>query len=274
LLGTLDDAERQRFRAATSALAGNQQLDLRLYDDRGQLPRSEIPSDVAYLVAGQIVEMFWARPDIFERLFSAPQRIWIYSTSQAYSRAGGVAGGCYDGREGCVRLLWARIYEGFYGPQPEVSPFLHEWGHLLDHFDAQTLRAGPSSGFLPGMRPSDGAIYTPAARAAFLRGKQLELERSRRFVAGARPGDTPPIGHPYVLQNNTEFIAGYLEMFFRNPHAFAEQNRDLFDGFALLFKHDPRSWRDEDFPKYVRENRAFYTSGQRPPQPGITVAQV
>jgi len=123
-----------------------------------------------------------------------------------------------------------------------VAPFLHEFGHMLDVCDAGTGGMRRSEGLLPGLSPSDGAIYTPEARRLFLKGKRLELERYLRHhntLTLAR-GEPPPIGHPYVFQNDTEFIAGYLEMFFRNPHAFAEQYPDLYEGFMALFRQDPR----------------------------------
>ncbi|MEP6984765.1 MAG: hypothetical protein ABI970_04155, partial [Chloroflexota bacterium] len=78
-------------------------------------------------------------------------------------------------------------------------------------------------------------------------------------------------GHPYVFQNNSEFIAGYLEMFFRNPHYFATQNPSLYSSFQLLFKQDPRDYWQADFPFYVEQNRAFYKSGQRPHASGLKV---
>ena len=77
---------------------------------------------------------------------------------------------------------------------------------------------------------------------------------------------------PYVFQNDTEFIAGYFEMFFRNPHYFAEMNSDLYQGFALLFRQDPRSAWEQDFPFYIQQNRDFYLkSGKQPGLPGLTI---
>src|SRR6185503_2622015 len=101
---------------------------------------------------------------------------------------------------------------GFYGATPGVAPFLHEFGHMLDFFDAGTGRMGRSEGLLPGLSPADGVIYTPLARQLFLRGKRLELERYLHRSRSRDAGDRLPIGHPYVFQNDTEFIAGYFEM--------------------------------------------------------------
>ena len=74
-----------------------------------------------------------------------------------------------------------------------------------------------------------------------------------------------------MFQNNSEFIAGYLEMFFRNPHYFAAQNPALFDGFSRLFRQDPRQYWEADFPFYIQQNRSFYQSGQRPRASGLNL---
>ncbi|KPV52523.1 hypothetical protein SE17_15015, partial [Kouleothrix aurantiaca] len=140
-----------------------------------------------------------------------------------------------------------------------------------DHFDVARGERGRSNGLLPGMRPADGACYTPAARAAFAEGKRLELARYERRCAGAAGLEELPIGHPYVFQNDTEFIAGYLELFFRCPHGFAAMNPALFGGFAAVFGYDPRAGWEADFPFYLNENRRYYASGVQPPRAGITV---
>jgi hypothetical protein len=267
---TLAPAELDRFYQLVGRVVEHRNLDLRLIDAGGQ--SMAIPADTAFLVGGQIAEIFFFRQDILERLLASPRRIWLYTTPRAFAAGGGVAGGCYNGTHGCVELLLARIYEGFYQPSPGVAPFLHEFGHMLDHFDAGRAEQGPSTGLLPGMRATDGAIFTAAARELFLRGKRLELERYQRLFDGA-PADpaTLPIGHPYVFQNDTEFIAGYLEMFFRNPHNFARQNPDLYAGFATLLRQDPRNAWDSDFTFYVEENRRFYLSGARPSRSNLTI---
>jgi hypothetical protein len=105
----------------------------------------------------------------------------------------------------------------------------------------------------------------------FLKGKRLELERYNRLVEGEPPADPLPIGHPYVFQSDTEFIAGYFEMFFRNPHYFAAQNPDLFQAFALTFGQDTRTAWAQDFPFYIEQNRGFYLSGKRPAKAGLTL---
>jgi hypothetical protein len=108
----------------------------------------------------------------------------------------------------------------------------------------------------------------------FVKGKRLERDRYlARYTGLAAPADPLPIGHPYVFQNDTEFIAGYFEMFFRNPHYFASSNPDLFEAFVEVFGCDTRRAWERDFPFYVDENRKFYRSGQRPWPPGITLSE-
>lgn len=272
LLRALDEHQRAEFEQQAARAAGA--LDLRLYEQHWLGPRQiELPPDAAALVAGQIVEVFFFRPDLLDRLLEAPARIWLYATRAAFQVHGGVGGGCYDPSCGAVRLELARVYEGFYSPRPGVAPLLHELGHLLDCFDPVRCVQGRATGLYPGMRPGDGVFETPEARAAFLRGKRLELERYRRRRDGrAAPGEPLPIGHPYVFQNDGEFLAGYLELFFRSPHAFAERNPDLHAGYAAWLGQDPRRVWDSDFSFYLDENRRFYLeSGERPWPPGLTV---
>jgi hypothetical protein len=247
-------------------------FDLWLVDEHGLDRASQMPAHIVYLVAGHLAEMFFYRRDILECLLSTPRHFWLYTTPEAFKKAGGVAGGNFNPTTGAVQLVVSRLYEGFNAKTPGVAPFLHEFGHMLDYFEAGEDKITNSRGLLPGLHPDDGAIYTPDAREAFLKGKKLELERYLRFYNRTyHPGDPLPIGHPYVFQNDSEFVAGYLEMFFRNPHYFAAQNPDLYQGFALLFQHDPRPMWTEDFPFYIEQNRGFYLSGQRPGKPNLTV---
>jgi hypothetical protein len=250
-------------------------LDLRLIGENRSDLTVQIPADSRAILAGHLAEIFFYRRDILDRLLSTPRRFRLYATPRAFEQDGGVAGGDYNPAGECVQLVLSRLYEGFSGATPGVAPFLHEFGHMLDFFDAGAGRMGRSKGLLPGLSPADGAIYTPHARRLFLTGKRLELERYLRRYQGSRDtADRLPIGHPYVFQNDTEFIAGYFEMFFRNPHYFAEQNPDLYNSFMELFRQDPRRAWKQDFSFYVNENRTFYlTSGERPWEPHITVPE-
>lgn len=234
---------------------------------------SQVFYDVPYMVAGHLAECFFGRTDILQRFLSTPRHFRLYTDGNAFAQDGGLAGGDYNSSTESIQLVMSRLYEGYNGQTPGVAPFLHELGHMLDFFDAATGRMGGSDGLLPGMSPQDGPLYTPQSRQLFLRGKAIEKQRYENYQNGtARPGDPIPIGHPYIFQNDTEFIAGYFEMFFRNPNYFAEMNPDLYGGFAELLRQDQRQSWPSDFPFYVTENKKAYpVGGQRPSPNHITV---
>lgn len=276
LARVLAPPERDAFDDLVSFIAGHPNFDLRLVTAGGTPLYAaahpvDLPAGARHIVAGHLAETFFYRPDLLERLLSGRRHFRMYATRAAYAADGGQAGGCFDPERGALMLVLARLYEGFNDDRPGVSPFLHEFGHMLDHFDAGTGLIGWSEGLLPGLSPGDGAAYTPPARTLFLHGKRLELGRYQAQVTGsAGPGDPLPVGHPYVFQNDTEFAAGYFEMFFRNPHYLAAQNPDLFAGYTALFAYDPRRCWPEDFPFYIEQNRAAYRAG-RPAPAGLTV---
>jgi hypothetical protein len=271
----LTQKEQPAFDQLVQSIIQQPNFDLRLMGDWGTLT-AQMPAGVAQLVAGHLAEIFFYRRDILERFLSAPRHIWLYATPWAFERDGGQAGGDYHADRETLQLVLSRLFEGFYEPMPGVAPFLHEFGHMLDFFDAGKGRMGRSEGLLPGLSPKDGAVYTPHARKLFLKGKQLELDRYLlRYRGQAKADDPLPIGHPYVFQNDTEFAAGYFEMFFRNPNYFAAQNADLYQAYVELFGYDPRQAWKEDFPFYVNENRNFYlTSGQKPWKPNLTTSAI
>jgi hypothetical protein len=272
LARALAGPERDAFDDLLSFVAGHAHFDLALLDATGQ--RREPPAGARQIAAGHLAEVYFYRPDLLERVLSKPRTVRLYTTRAAYAADGGEAGGSFNPERGALQLVLSRLYEGFAGEWPGVAPFLHELGHLLDFLDTGTGEIGTSQGLLPGMRPEDGEVFTPAARALFLHGKRLELERYQAQAEGSAVlGDPLPIGHPYVFQNDTEFAAGYFEMYFRNPHAMAAQNPDLHAGYAALFGYDTRKCWPEDFPFYVEQNKAAYRSGKRPPQAGITVGE-
>lgn len=271
LVKTLDETGQKAFYELAQKTLLNPGFDLRLSDNKGDDVANRHPA-IAFFVAGHLAEVFFYRQDILERLLAAKPGFWLYTSPEMFKNDGGVGGGCFNGSKACIQLVLSRLFEGFNNPTPGAAPFLHEFGHMLDFLDAgRGVIEDKSSGFLPGMRQSDGAIYKPAARELFLKGKRLELERYNRLVDGAPPDDPLPIGHPYVFQNNTEFIAGYLEMFFRNPNYFATQNLDLYQSFMLTFGQDPRKAWTQDFPFYVEQNRGYYHSGKRPNKSGMTL---
>ena len=224
------------------------------------------------MIAGHLAEIFFFRRDILDAFFKTEKRFWLYTTPRAYADHGGVAGGMFNSSNGAIQLVLNRLYEGFFAETPGVAPFLHELGHMLDHFQPSEESVSRSGGLLPGLHLMDGDLYSAEARLLFRKGKRIELERYLNWQRGTAKSDDPlPIGHPYVFQNDGEFIAGYFEMFFRNPHYFAELNPDLYAAFSNLFRQDPRTYWREDFLFYIQQNRDFYLSGKRPPAPNLTI---
>jgi hypothetical protein len=272
LLRTLNQSETADFFELVEAIAA-QGLEIHLYDDGPLGSIREVPllSDALHLIAGQIAEIFYYRLDLLERFVATPRRINLFLSQSAYQAAGGVSGGCYRPDDESIYLVVSRLYEGFYSLEPGVAPLLHELGHMLDCFNPGTERPGPARGVFPGLHPADGALFTSEAYEAFIRGKQLEMSRYERVCLQQRDSAEEPLGHPYVFQNDGEFLAGYLEMFFRNPHAFAARNPSLYAAFANLFGQDPRRWRASDFPFYLEQNRAFYSSGSVPAPHGLSL---
>jgi len=233
---------------------------------------SESTAQLAFFVACHLAEVYFYRHDILERLMDTKIHIRLYASPEAFKQDGGAAGGNFSLEKGGIQLLLTRLFEGYNDKTPGVAPFLHEFGHLLDHFDAAERRLSGSRGTLPGMRPDEGPLYAPKARELFLKGKRLEAERYLRLHQyGYQAGLPLPIGHPYVFQNDTEFIAGYFEMFFRNPRYFAALNPDLFDSFVLVFGQDPRRVWKADFPFYIHQNQTYYRGDQRPPRHGLSL---
>lgn len=268
-----EEAARQDFYNAINYIASHPNLDLRLYAEHARDITDHTPPAVRGLVAGHLAEVFFYRRDIAERFLSHPRHFQLYTNRAAFDQDNGLAGGDYRFDREAIQLELTRLFEGYFGPTPGVAPFLHELGHMLDHFDGGTGRMGQCEGILPGMKSSDGPIFTPDARRLFVEGKRLEKERYQRYQDGrARPDRDPvPVGHPYVHQTDGEFIAGFLEMFFRNPNYLASQNPALYGGFATLLQQDPRRDWPSDFPFYVAENRKAYLGDQRPSPQNISV---
>jgi hypothetical protein len=264
--------EIEHFYQFVDSVAQHPNLDLHFIGENRTNLTAQTPLGIRYLVAGHIAEVFFHRRDIFERFFAAPRHFHLYATPRAFAQDEGVAGGDYNPQHERIQLVVARLFEGFFGQTAGVCPFLHEFGHMLDHFDAGTGKMGLSEGLLPGLSPRDGTIFSPRARALFIAGKRLEIERYlARYQGVAQQTDPLPIGHPYVFQNDGEFIAGYLEMFFRNPNYFASQNQDLYMSFVEIFQCDPRNAWLQDFPFYINQNRNFYLSRQQPWAPNLSV---
>jgi hypothetical protein len=270
---TLNSEVLMRFDAFRTGIAEHPNFELHLIAEDLRDVSTFMPDEVQALVAGHLAEVFFFRPDLLERFLASPRYFLLYTSPKAYEQDGGQAGGQYHSDRESIQLVLSRLFEGFNGETPGVAPFLHEFGHMLDFFNAGMGRMHrESSGFLPGLCSSDGTVFNPGARKQFLIGKRLERDRyMARYTGYAAPTDPPPIGHPYVFQTDSEFVAGYLEMFFRNPNYFAQMNPALFDAFVQLFGWDTRAAWPNDFPFYVTENKKFYRSGERPWPPGITV---
>ena len=268
----LTEPEIVRFYDLTEHIARHPHFDLRLLGEGRRDLTSQMPPAIRRIAAGQLAEVFFQRTELLERFLGGPRHIRFYTSQGAFEQDGGVSGGDYNAGRQSIQLVLKRLLEGFFGETAGVCPFLHELGHMLDHFDVATGRMGRAEGLLPGLSRRDGAFFNPRARSLFLRGKRLELERYLARRQGLSEAAVPfPIGHPYVFQNDGEFIAGYFEMFFRNPNYFAGQNQDLYDAFVELFGYDPRNAWKQDFPLYIEQNRGFYLSGQLPRASGLTV---
>ena len=270
IVNILNETEIDDFYELVKQTAEHPNFDLQLIGENKTSLTKQIPSAVRYLIAGHITEIFFYRRKILERFLHTPRHFQIYTTTESFHQDGGVSGGCYNPSRECIQLVMSRLFEGFNSTTPGVCPFLHELGHMLDFFDAGRGSIGRCEGLYPGLSPNDKYLYNPIARDLFIKGKRLELDR---YLARQKGDLTQPlpIGHPYVFQNDGEFVAGYLEMFFRNPHYFAEQNLDLFNAYVELFGYDTRKAWKEDFHHYVNANQKFYTSGQIPSATKLTI---
>jgi hypothetical protein len=272
--GMLPDVQRAEHFAQVGTVAVHPGFDLGLFGERRRDLTAALPASGRWLVAGHLVEVLGRRQDILEAFLARPRHFRLYTSGAAFRDDGGVAGGDYDPAHERVQLGLGRLFEGFGSPRPGVAPFLHELGHMLDAFDAATGGMGPGHGLLPGLSPEDGALFDPEARRLFAAGKALEARRYETVRTGGRRQDQQdalPLGHPYVFQNDGEFIAGYLELFFRTPNRFGALNPDLYAGFSRLLRQDPRPAWPEDFAFYVNENEAAYLPGKPVGPAGITI---
>jgi len=268
----LDASELDSFYDLVQRTATHPNFDLQLIGENQFDLTNEMPSSVRHIVAGQLAEVFFFKQNILEQFLSTPRHFQLYVTPRAFEQDGGVSGGDYNPNRESMQLVLSRLFEGFSGETAGVCPFLHELGHMLDHFDVGSGRMGRVEGLLPGASPRDGEAFNPLARQLFIEGKSIELKSYLALYQGKfKNGDPLPIGHPYVFQNDGEFIAGYLEMFFRNPNYFASSNEILFSAFVELLGYDPRGAWKQDFPHYVNQNREFYLSGRKPGKPNLTI---
>jgi len=268
----LSTVEFDSFYKLVQRVGTHPNFDLRLIGENKSDLTDKMPPSIRHIVAGLLADAFFYKQNILERFLFTPRHFQLYVTPRAFEQDGGVSGGDYNPNRESMQLVLSRLFEGFNGETAGVCPFLHELGHMLDHFDVDSGRMGLVEGLLPGASPRDGEAFNPKARKLFIAGKSLELKRYLALYEGKfKAGDPLPIGHPYVFQNDGEFIAGYFEMFFRNPNYFAENNPDLFSAFMELLGYDTRGAWKKDFQHYVDQNRTFYLSGKKPGRPGLTI---
>jgi hypothetical protein len=254
LIHILDSTQRSEFRTRLNTLLQNNNMNITYTTATGVITP---PLIMRVLVLGQIISCFWGRPEIIDALQRTVPSIALYADRQHYERAGGVGGGCYLPHEHRIMLESNRLFEGFYTPIPNVSPFLHELGHMLDGTHMRLERLPHCYGRMPLMRPIDVSLWQKA--------KQREVHCYAAWYHQRPPANGQmPIGHPYVFQNDGEFLAGHWEMFWRNPHTMAQMTPHVFTAFYTYVNQDPRDWLSHDYTGYVDGNRAFYQSGQQP----------
>lgn len=254
LISILVGAERTLFMERLNGLLRDPSIQIRL---RNEPSIVGIPLSARALIIGQIVMCFFYRYDVVTTLLSTKPSFDLFHTVADYERNGGVGGGCYDLRAHRIMLHMPRLYEGFFTPIPGVCPFLHEFGHMLDGTSMRHMQYGECRGELPGM--------TATQRSAFAAAKAAEYACYLAHYHGRPPADGHhPLGHPYVFQTDGEFIAGYWEMFWRNPHTMATHCPALFANWCDYTQCDPRQALPQDYMGYVKGNRAFYRSGERP----------
>ena len=254
LITQLDSVERTQFMAHLNALLRDPRLPIRIPYEAAV---TGIPLSARALIAGQLLMCFFYRNDVITTLLGTKPKFDLFLTIADYARSGGVGGGCYDLHAHRIMLHLPRLYEGFFDAIPGVCPLLHEMGHMLDGTSMRQMMYSECRGEFPSM--------TPSQRSTFAAAKAAEYACYMAHYHGRAPTDGRiPLGHPYVFQTDGEFIAGYWEMYWRNPHTMATQCPALFAALSDYTQSDPRQSMPTDYMGYVDGNRAFYRSGERP----------
>lgn len=253
LIHILDATQRKSFMTRLNALLHDSRLRINTspHSVVGRLPLS-----ARALIAGQMLMCFFYRDDVLESILNTNPAFVLFHSRSEYERGGGVGGGCYDPRPHHILLQISRLYEGFFCEIPEVCPLLHEFGHMLDGTCMRLMEYAECRGELP--------LLTPAQRAAFAQAKASEYAHYMAHYHGRATSAHHPLGHPYVFQTDGEFLAGYWELFWRNPHTMAQVCPQLFSAWRDYTQCDPRLALPRDYMGYVNGNRAFYGSGERP----------
>lgn len=153
IVNMLDEAEIEAFYQSVRRIAEHPNFDIRLSGANHSNITKRLPNSARWLVAGHLAEVFFFRQDILSRFLSAPRRFQLYVTPEAFAQDGGVSGGDYSPKCKAIQLVLSRLFEGFNDATPGVCPFLHELGHMLDHFDAGSGSMGRAEGLYPGLSP-------------------------------------------------------------------------------------------------------------------------
>ena len=245
LVRALDSAGRHSWMQHFRALMHDSRLSITWTTASTQTA----PHGLRAVIVGHIVSCFVQRPDILTALLQTRPIFALFRDQRAYESAGGVSGGCYVEQTHTIMLVASRLFEGYWQPIPGVCPLLHEFGHMLDGTHRRYNRLPACTGELPLLQPTAPQTWQSA--------KADEVARYRAYARNPHASGTPPLGHPYVFQTDGEFLAGYWEMFWRNPHSFAAHTPALFAVLCAYVAHDPRAYTI-DFDGYVRGNQAFY----------------
>ena len=216
--------------------------------------RHPAPLALRCMVVGQLVSCFVDRPDVLAAFVTTAPSFWLCADERSYQRVGGIGGGCYVDTEHRILLIADRLFEGYRAAIPGVCPLLHELGHMLDGTNRR-LRAEV---FCRG----DFPLMTRAHQSAWRRAKRDEVQQYEQYRTNSAIIGRAPLGHPYVFQTDGEFLAGYWEMFWRNPNAFARTAPELYLALTQYVNHDPRAYTT-DYRGYVEGNAAFYARGER-----------
>jgi hypothetical protein len=267
LLNILPARVHEQFFSCVASVAASPNLDLRLLD-HGQVDRSaDLARSARWLIAGVLVEMLWARRDLLRLALARPRLLRLYTSEEAHAEGMAPAAGGYHPRRHCIELTLAQVY----GTTAADASAYEALGAMLDDCHPHTGRRGAANGLLPGLGQDDGPLHMPNAARLFAQGKARECtryERTRAMPAGSR---TLPLGEPRHFQTDTAFSAGYLEIFFRRPHALAATNLDLYSAFSLLLNRDPRQYMLADDAALIERHAMAYAGTPVLPRHTLTV---
>lgn len=251
LITAIQGPARQAFLALLNQIGHDPRLQVHIY---GKATDVAPPTFLRLVVALQLASCFWLRPDIIATVLNThPQVEWSVDRAH-YAQSGGIGGGCYVPGRHTIMLESSRSCEGFRTPTPSVSPLLHEMGHLLDA-TAQRLHGWRTPrGELPGM--------TTTQRTAWYHAKQHEVARYRRWCAQPDRVTDVPFGHPYVFQNDGEFVAGYWELFWRSPALMRTHAPLMYHVLCEYVQFDACRAQPVDYTGYFHDNQQTYATAQ------------